>query len=536
MDTKEKNRESARQPEAAQQRRQRPEGGQPRRQRPADADQRRQRRQEQAAQEQDPRKQAGARTSEEPRQPERRSRQEEAQQRERPRQAEEARQRQRPRQPEETQQSQRTRRAEDAQQTQRTRRAEDAQQRQRPARTEENTQTERPRQRPRQDGAARRESSASRPAQRQRQGEVPISVPKGTGPRKSAPQLNEQQTQALRRQMQSKTPARRPQQKRNALQDFISGIRGGKSEKRSGEDAAQMAQRRRLERSERAEKKRQRDQRNDTPAVIYTQPTAFNRDRLLIQLLTVTAVVAALVLGMSVFFKVKTIMISGAETYSAWAVREASGISEGDGLLTFSKAKASAKIRASLAYVDDVRIGIKLPDTVIIYIDEMAVSYAVESTQGDWWLINSDGRVVEQTTANAASSHTKVLGVKLDSPLEGNDAVAANDVPQETLESGEAVPQAVTGAQRLSSALQILKALEANDIVGQAASVDVSSLEDVTLWYGTRYEVMLGDTDKMEYKIACMNDAILDLSEYQSGILDISFRTWTDQIGYTPFG
>ena len=517
MDTKEKNRESARQPEAAQQRRQRPEGGQTRRQRPADADQRRQRRQEQTAQEQDPRKQAGARTSEESRQPERRSRQEEVQQRQRPRQAEEPQQRQRTRQAEEPQQRQRTRRAEDAQQAQRTRRAEDAQQR--PARSEENTQTERPRKRPAQDGAARRESPASRPAQRQ--GEVPISVPRGTGPRKSAPQLNEQQTQALRRQMQSKTPARRPQQKRNALQDFISGIRGGKREKRSGEDAAQMAQRRRLERSERAEKKRQRDQRNDTPAVIYTQPTAFNRDRLLIQLLTVTAVVAALVLGMSVFFKVKTIMISGVETYSAWTVREASGISEGDGLLTFSKTRAIAKIHASLPYVDDVRIGIKLPDTVIIYIEEMAVSYAVESTQGDWWLINSDGRVVEQTTANAASSHTKVLGVKLDSPIEGNDAVAANDVPQETLESGEAVPQAVTGAQRLSSALQILKALEANDIVGQAASVDVSSLEDVTLWYGSRYEVMLGDTANMEYKIACMNDAILDLSEYQSGILDI---------------
>ena len=138
-------------------------------------------------------------------------------------------------------------------------------------------------------------------------------------------------------------------------------------------------------------------------------------------------------------------------------------------------------------------------------------------------------------TANAASSHTKVLGVKLDSPIEGNDAVAANDVPQETLESGEAVPQAVTGAQRLSSALQILKALEANDIVGQAASVDVSSLEDVTLWYGSRYEVMLGDTAKMEYKIACMNDAILQMSDYQSGVLDISFTIWPNQVGYTPF-
>jgi hypothetical protein len=205
-------------------------------------------------------------------------------------------------------------------------------------------------------------------------------------------------------------------------------------------------------------------------------------------------------------------------------------------LLTFSKAKASAKIQASLSYVDDVRIGIKLPDTVIIYIEEMDVAYSIESTQGDWWLINSGGRVVEQITSVEAKNHTQVLGVMLEEPEVGNDAVAANEIPQETLASGEPVPLSVTGEQRLSSALQILKALEANDIVGQVASVDVTDLEDIMMWYGSQYEVMLGGTDRMEYKIACMNDAILELSEYQSGILDISFGYKQDQVVYTPFG
>ena len=359
-----------------------------------------------------------------------------------------------------------------------------------------------------------------------------VTAPKGTGPRKSAPQMSIRETDDLRRrQRQSNAAQARQLEKKSALQNFISGVKGYPAE-----DAAARAEQRRKERAARAEKKRKQAQRNDTPAVIYTQPATFSRDRLLIQLLTVTAVVAALVLGMSVFFKVGTITVAGAETYSAWAIREASGISEGDNLLTFSKAKAGARIQAELAYVDDVRIGIKLPDTVIIYIEELDVSYAMESTQGDWWLINSEGRVVEQITASTAGNHTQVLGVRLEEPRVGNTAEAADEVPQETLASGELVPLSVTGAQRLSSALQILKALEANDIVGQAASVDVTSLEDVTLWYGSRYEVLLGDTSNMEYKIACMNDAILELSEYQSGILDISFEHWTDQVGYTPFG
>lgn len=357
-----------------------------------------------------------------------------------------------------------------------------------------------------------------------------ISAPKGTGPRKSAPQMSAGETAELRRRQQSQRQQPKAPEKKNALQNLISGVKGDPSEA-----AAAKAEQRRKERAARAEKKRKQAERNDTPAIIYTQPAAFSRDRLLIQLLTVTAVVAALVLGMSVFFKVKTITVAGAETYSAWAIREASGITEGDNLLTFSKPKASAKIQAELSYVDDVRIGIKLPDTVIIYIEELDVAYAMESTQGDWWLINSDGRVVEQITSNEAKNHTQVLGVVLEEPQAGNSAVAANEIPQETLASGEPVPVTVTGEQRLSSALQILKALEANDIVGQAASVDVSSLEDVTLWYGSRYEVLLGDTSRMEHKIACMNDTILELSEYQSGILDISFEYW-DGVGYTPFG
>ena len=403
--------------------------------------------------------------------------------------------------------------------------------RQRRERPVEGNQPVQRRQRPADDNRnTRQNAEVRRPARTEH---VQFNAPKGTGPRKSAPQMSAGETEALRRQ-QRRQAAQQPKapEKKNALQNFISGVKG----EPMSEDAAARAEQRRRERAVRAEKKRKAAERNDTPAVIYTQPAAFSRDRLLIQLLTVTAVVAALVLGMSVFFKVETVTVAGAETYSAWAIREASGIKEGDSLLTFSKAKASAQIQAKHAYVDDVRIGIKLPDTVIIYIEELDVAYAMESTQGDWWLINSDGRVVEQVTANEAKNHTQLLGVRLEDPQVGSNAVAANEVPQETLASGEPVPLSVTGEQRLSSGLQILKALEANDIVGEAASVDVSSLDDVMLWYGSRYEVILGDTTRMEYKIACMNDAILQMSDYQSGILDVSFEHWMDQVGYTPFG
>mgnify|MGYP004698380305 FL=1 len=93
----------------------------------------------------------------------------------------------------------------------------------------------------------------------------------------------------------------------------------------------------------------------------------------------------------------------------------------------------------------------------------------------------------------------------------------------------------VTGAQRLRYALQILQQLEANDIVGDAASVDVSQIQDITLWYGTQYQVNLGSIADMDKKIVYMKNAIMQMNDYQTGILDISFTTWPDQVGYTPF-
>lgn len=272
-----------------------------------------------------------------------------------------------------------------------------------------------------------------------------------------------------------------------------------------------------------------------TPAVIYTQPLPFNRDRLIVQLITVTAVVLAIVMGLSVFFKVKTITVTGADTYSAWAVREASGISEGDKLLTFSKIRAASQIMANLPYVKGVRIGIKLPDTVNIMIEEESVVYAIKSSDGQWWMMDSDGRVVEQANNAKAATATQVLGVTLEAPTVNEKGVATEMPPSETNELGELIPVTTTGAQRLTAALQILKALENNDIVGEAASVDVTSTEDIILWYGTRYQVNLGDTSRLDYKVDCMNDAILQMSDYQSGVLDISFTIWPNQVGYTPF-
>ena len=366
------------------------------------------------------------------------------------------------------------------------------------------------------------------------------------------PRRPAQKAAAPRKRAEEKKPPRKEAGKRRpaADPDDISNKKRAYGRSKPKKKSAVVALMDSIEQSaKKSAEKRKKTKKNrpkrPTPAVIYTQPAVFNRNRLVIQLVTVTAVVLALVIGLSVFFKVGHIYVSGAEVYSESSITEVCGINKGDNLLTFSHARAAALIRANRPYVREVRFGIKLPDTVNIIIEEDDVVYAIKDQTGQWWLMNSDGRVVEQGNNSKAANHTQVLGVALQDPVPDERGVAlesapaAEDATAETAAQGETVPASVpvttTGAQRLDAALKILKALEDNDIVGSAASVDVSRIDDIILWYGTRYQVNLGDSTGLEHKIACMNAVIAQMSEYQSGVLDCSFTIWPNQVGYTPF-
>ena len=296
-------------------------------------------------------------------------------------------------------------------------------------------------------------------------------------------------------------------------------------------------------------------QRRRKSDVVYTQPKVFQRSRFFLHLATVVAVVLALTLGMSIFFKVKTVAVAGNEKYTPWDIREASGIQEGENLLALNEAMVAGKIKAQLPYVNTVRLGIKLPDTVNIEITEWDVVYAIQASDGSWWLMTSEGTVVENTTNVQADGYTKVLGVQIQVPQVGQQAVAYQPEPETepVSEEGQTEPEetvpteatevtapailplTVFASEQLDMAITLLQHMEDNSILGGVDSVDVTDIYDLHLNYEDRYEVLLGDGTQLEKKIRSMKSAIDQLTAYQRGELDVSFTTFPDKVGYTPF-
>lgn len=267
---------------------------------------------------------------------------------------------------------------------------------------------------------------------------------------------------------------------------------------------------------------------------VYTEAKPVNISRFIIRIATVVAVVMAVVFSMSIFFKAEKIEVAGADKYTVAQIQEASKIMNGSNLLTLNKAQIAGRILANLPYISEVRIGIRLPDTVVIEVKETTVAYAAQSGDDAWWLISCEGKVLEKIDASVSRSNTRILGVRLDNPQIGKPA-AALELAVQPDGLGE-TPVTIYSREKLEAALQIAKETESNGVLGALATIDVTDMGNIELWYGQRFQILLGDNNDIAKKIFSVMQAIRQLGEYETGVLDASFTTWPDEVYYKSFG
>lgn len=328
------------------------------------------------------------------------------------------------------------------------------------------------------------------------------------------------------------------EKKRRAARPGSAGRSGG------GNTAARDRRRtqadRRRQRPANEQKRVVRPPREDIPEVVYTSPKPVRRGRLALKLMSVAAVVAAVFMALSLFFRVETVMVAGAVQYTPWMVREASGISEGDSLLGISEPRIASRIIENLPYVDDVKISVNLPGTVNIEITELQVVYAIQASDGAWWLVSSGGRAIEKT--GSAGSYTRITGLKLAPPEKDSQIQAAAESTGETVPTEGTVPtnpvpigDQQTADAKLQTVMHIMQCLEASRIIGEVSVIDITDETEILLKFGQQMTVRLGDETRMDYKIAYMAAALEQLGESAGGEIDLTLE-YTEEALFTPAG
>ncbi len=234
------------------------------------------------------------------------------------------------------------------------------------------------------------------------------------------------------------------------------------------------------------------------------------RGGFLAKLLTVLAAVAAVVIGVMIFFKVQTVSVLGNGRYTAAEIIEASGIATGENLMTLNKPAAAQNIKTRLPYVEEVRIARQLPDTVLIEVTESEAVAIVCDETGGQWLLNSSAKIVEQVTESTLPSFLEglieVTGAYADTPVVG---------------------QSVTLQQEEQSAAlkQLLQSLSQTALLGGVRSVDLERTYELKLYYEDRFEVQLGGTDQLDYKIRYLEEIVLNqLEPTKTGTIDLTLE------------
>ena len=230
-------------------------------------------------------------------------------------------------------------------------------------------------------------------------------------------------------------------------------------------------------------------------------------------------VVAAIVISMVIFFRVRTINVVGGSYYTAEEVIEASGMSKGDNLLTISRAKISGNILASLPYVRSVRVTRNLPDTIELTITEYEVTYAAKSSTGEYYLVTSDGKITEKVDEQTAASHIRIDGLTLTSPVVGEHLTI----------DGEAL----VAEGQFTALTLLLTQLETSALSKEIASVEVPASYELAMWYGDQYYVKLGDKENLDYKLEYLKAVLEKLEDYQTGTIDLSFSEGNNAV-FTP--
>ena len=213
---------------------------------------------------------------------------------------------------------------------------------------------------------------------------------------------------------------------------------------------------------------------------------------------------AALIFGMSVFFRVTSIAVNGAVNYSEEEIIAASGIEPGDNLIFIDRSGAASRIRSKLPYIESVAVLRSLPSTVTIEIVESrALAYL--AVEGELWAIDRSCKALAKTTSAQVEGLIHVSGIEAVKP---------------------AVGEIVTGKDAEASKLEflsvILREVSARGMETEMQSIDMTNLANPTFDYQTRFLVKLGRNDNVGYKLDRLLSVVEQLGESETGTLDLS--------------
>lgn len=231
----------------------------------------------------------------------------------------------------------------------------------------------------------------------------------------------------------------------------------------------------------------------------------------LYKLLSTLVICACLVVALTLFFRVDTIVVTGEEKYTEQEILDATGIENGDNLYLMNKNDVAGRMTAALPYLKNVRINRKLPDTLLIEVEECSTPLAVVQ-DGFAWLVSPGDKargklkIVDQLEAAAAEDYGVIDGCSLLAPSVGGQLALATEYvsQQESLE-------------------KLLHALEDAGMLDQVDAIHLDDLSTLSMDYAGRFTVQMTYGADYVYKLRALAATLArdEIQDNMTGTFDM---------------
>ena len=191
------------------------------------------------------------------------------------------------------------------------------------------------------------------------------------------------------------------------------------------------------------------------------------------------------VLALTAFFRVEQLEIVGLTRYDTQDVLNTFGIKQGDNLFFCDSLRGQKRLLAQYPYFESVSVERDLPSRMVVTVKEAQPIAAVNSTQGCWFVLDKDCRVLERTDQEGAKDAAEVLGLRTPGAEPGQT------LPAEDPDVLEALKTLANGLDKVG-------------LGGKATLYNLQDLDSIWFLYEKRFAVCVGDTKNLDHKLAIL--------------------------------
>ena len=191
------------------------------------------------------------------------------------------------------------------------------------------------------------------------------------------------------------------------------------------------------------------------------------------------------VLALTAFFRVEQLEIVGLTRYETQDVLNTFGIKQGDNLFFCDSLRGQKRLLAQYPYFESVSVERDLPSRMVVTVKEAQPIAAVNSTQGGWFVLDKDCRVLERTDQEGAKDAAEVLGLRTPGAEPGQT------LPAEDPDVLEALKTLANGLDKVG-------------LGGKATLYNLQHLDSIWFLYEERFAVCVGDTKNLDHKLAIL--------------------------------